>query len=69
LIHSGNHAGDVSKGLRSDVLGCILLGLGLGELLGQKAVVSSRLAMDRLRSVVGKESFELVITDETGAAG
>jgi hypothetical protein len=69
LIHSGNYAGDTDKGFLSDVLGCILLGLGLGEILKQKVVVSSRLAMDRLRAVAGRESFELVITDETGAAG
>lgn len=69
LIHSGNHAGDTAKGLRSDVLGCILIGLGRGEVSGQKAVTSSRAAMDKLRATVGKESFELVITDATGVVG
>lgn len=69
LIHSGNYAGDTAVGLRSDALGCILIGLGRGELSGQKAVTSSRAALDKLRAVVGKKSFELVVIDETGAAG
>ena len=66
LIHSGNFAGDTTKGLRSDVLGCILLGLGRDWLYGQKAVTSSRAALDKLRAVIGKGSFVLVITDEAG---
>lgn len=45
LFHSGNVAGDVSKGLRSDVEGCILLGLLRGQLAGQKAVLKSKKAM------------------------
>ena len=35
-IHSGNFCGDVSKGYQSDVLGCILLGKGLGQLMTTK---------------------------------
>lgn len=69
LIHAGNFAGDTARGLRSDVQGCILLGLGRGEIEGQPAVTSSRAALDKLRTVVGRQSFDLVITDETGAAG
>lgn len=69
LIHTGNHAGDTRKGLLSDVLGCILIGLSPSELAGQAAVTSSRAALNKLRTVVGKQSFELVITDETGFAG
>ena len=69
LIHSGNHAGDYMRGYRSDVLGCILVGLGRGELSGQQAVTSSRAALDKLRAVVGLKVFDLEIIDETGAAG
>ena len=31
-IHIGNYAGDVSAGMRSDILGCILLGSSIGVL-------------------------------------
>ena len=31
LIHAGNLSGDVSKGYGSDVEGCVLAGLGVGE--------------------------------------
>lgn len=69
LIHSGNHAGDYMKGYRSDVLGCILVGLGVSELAGQLAVTSSRSAMDKLRAVAGLKTFELEIIDDMGRAG
>lgn len=69
LFHSGNHAGDRAKGYRSDVDGCILPGEGKGILQGQKAVTGARLAMDRLRTFIGKNEFQLTIIDETGEAG
>lgn len=69
LIHTGNHAGDVKKGLRSDVEGCILVGMSRGVLGGQEAVLNSRAAMQSLRDALGKESFELVIADDTGVTG
>ena len=50
LIHSGNVAGDTVKGLRSDVEGCILVGLERGVLHSQKAVLRSREAMNLLLS-------------------
>ena len=61
LIHTGNWAGDVAKGFRSDVQGCILVGLGRDVVSGQMAVTSSRAAMDKFRKIVGKSSFELLI--------
>lgn len=69
LIHSGNHAGDTAKGLRSDVQGCILVGLSRGILDGQEAVLNSRAAMQALRAAVGGDAFELIINDATGKAG
>lgn len=63
LIHAGNWAGDKDKGLRSDVEGCILVGLTIGELRGQQAVMSSRVAMDHLRRWAGKQGFTLAIED------
>ena len=65
LIHSGNYAGDKAQGYRSDVEGCILLGIGRGVLEGQEVVISSRIALDRFRALVGQNSFELVLIDKT----
>ncbi|MGQ5524069.1 DUF5675 family protein [Chitinimonas sp. PSY-7] len=47
LIHAGNFAGDVEKGLKSDVEGCILLGESDGVLDGQRAVLNSRSTVTR----------------------
>lgn len=42
LQHAGTFAGDKSKGYRSHVLGCILLGHSIGTLKGQKAIFQTR---------------------------
>jgi len=68
LIHAGNYAGDAAKGWKSDVEGCILVGLARGILDNQMALISSRIAMDRLRAAIGRNSFVLVITDKKGVA-
>lgn len=63
LFHSGNWAGDKSDpSLRSDVDGCILVGLGKSDNLGgQKAITSSRKALASFMSILNKEPFELEI--------
>lgn len=61
LKHSGNFAGDVEKGFKSHSQGCVLVGLYLGVLQGQKAVLSSKFAMTELVEAVGKQSFQLTI--------
>lgn len=53
LFHAGN--------LVEDSLGCILVGLTSGYLAGKEAVISSRKALDKMRRVVGENSFTLVI--------
>lgn len=60
-IHSGNFFGDVDKGYKSDVLGCIILGTALGEMDGQKAVLSSRDAVRRFEDDLEKQDFLLTI--------
>lgn len=52
LIHAGNVAGDRSKGLKSDVDGCILVGASRGALYGQPAVLQSRVALNQLLKLV-----------------
>lgn len=61
LIHAANYAGDVSKGLRSDLLGCIAPCMAFGQLNGQMAGLSSRAALAEFMAWAGGEPFELVI--------
>lgn len=63
LFHAGNFAGDASLGLRSDSLGCILLGGVLGMLSGQRAVLSSLPEINRLAALLDRQSFFLSIIE------
>lgn len=63
LIHAGNWAGDVEKGLRSDTQGCILLGLTAGPIKGQPAIQNSRRALAAFEALMQREPFDLVICD------
>jgi hypothetical protein len=62
LIHSGNWAGDVSKGYRTNVEGCILVGKRRGAVYDQKAVISSVMALNNIRTYLQGEEFRLTIT-------
>jgi len=66
LIHSGNFAGDVIKGLLSHSAGCLLLGKYKGVLQTkgrpQAAVLSSRPAVRNFVEKMGKSPFILEIT-------
>jgi hypothetical protein len=59
----GNWAGDATKGLKSDVEGCILVGWEVGTLKGQPAVLNSRKAFGVLMSFIGNNSFKLTIKE------
>jgi len=59
LIHAGNTAGNVDKGLKSDVQGCILLGLGRGRVNNQSAVIESKAAMASFMQKMSGRSFTL----------
>lgn len=48
LIHAGNWAGDVEKGYKSNVQGCILVGMDHVTLDGQDAVDKSQAALKLL---------------------
>lgn len=61
LIHSGNVAGDVSKGFRTHVNGCILLGKKHGWLYNQRAVLTSRTTVRRFRMAMNDEQFKFNI--------
>jgi len=71
-IHKGNWCGDVSKGFKSNVLGCICLGLGRGRMTPpgspvksqQEAIISSSKAIEKFHSFMKKEPFLLIIEDK-----
>lgn len=60
-IHSGNYAGDVEKGYRSDSKGCPLLGNKLGIMHGQVAVLQSRFARVDFEQMLEKKPFNLIV--------
>ena len=61
LIHSGNWAGDVNKGFKTHVNGCLLLGRKHGFLLEQRAVLTSKPTVREFRNIMQDKSFELNI--------
>lgn len=61
LIHSANWMGDLRMGYRSQLEGCIALGLALGYLNGQRAILQSKSAIAEFADQMKKESFELTI--------
>ena len=63
LIHSGNWAGDVKKGFKTHVNGCILLGKKFGDLLGQRAVLNSRITVRAFMNYMRYQNFTLKILD------
>lgn len=58
LIHVGNRT--------RDLLGCIAVGLTHGMMSGEHAVLSSVMAMNQLRSVLGKDRHSLDIRPTEG---
>ena len=60
-IHAGNFCGDVSAGLKTDVLGCIILGRAIGEIGNQKALLSSKDALQAFMADLNGEAFTLTI--------
>jgi len=63
LIHSGNYAGDIDKGYKTHVQGCILLGKRTGTLGGQRAVLVSRPAVSEFMSHLAGQPFILEISN------
>jgi len=63
LIHSGNYAGDKSKGFKSHVMGCILLGKKSGYLGGQVAILNSRIMVRAFMEELDYEPFMLRIQE------
>lgn len=60
-IHAGNYCGDISKGFKSDVEGCILPGLTVAPMLKQRGVAMSRIALTRLETGLNNQPFMLTV--------
>ncbi len=63
LIHAGNWAGDVAKGFKTHVAGCILLGKKHGFLSGQRAILNSRVAVRQFMNHMEYEKFKLRVME------
>lgn len=63
LKHAGTFAGDKSKGYRSHVLGCILLGHSIGLLQKQAAIFQSRRATREYIEHMRREPVLLTIQE------
>lgn len=63
-FHSGNYAGSVIDGYKSDVLGCIILGTEENFVDKQLAVQHSKDAVKAFESALGKEPFLLEINEQ-----
>ena len=60
LLHKGNFAADEGHG-KSDIEGCVLLGNAIGEIAGQRCLLSSKDAVGRFMAEMEGEPFELTI--------
>lgn len=63
LIHPANFVGDLTRGWKKEVNGCIALGDSISPLSGQMAVKSSRVSVVLFESQMKKEDFELEIKE------
>lgn len=61
FIHSGNYAGDVSKGYETHVQGCILLGQDFDLIGDQFGVTSSRATTSAFEQFLQQQPFSLTI--------
>lgn len=60
-IHSANFAGDASIGLKSQLSGCIALGLHTGKMSNQKCILLSHTAVRKFEKLMDGKSFRLEV--------
>lgn len=65
LIHSGNYAGDSSKGYLTNSQGCLMFGEKFGTLSNQLAVLNSSHTLSKFLKKLDKKSFKFEIINET----
>jgi len=61
LLHSGNLAGDIEKGMMTHTKACHLHGQKMGWISGQKAVLNSRATINALQRLLDLQPFKLLI--------
>ena len=61
LIHPANFCGDADLGRRTEIEGCITMGMTIGNLGGQMALLDSRKAVSLLEDWGHQEDFDLTI--------
>jgi len=64
LQHSGNIAGDVEKGFKTNSYGCQLFGRYRGYLYGQIAVLCSKLELIKFMKLMEYKPYYLLIREE-----
>lgn len=62
LIHPANYMGDTSKGFKSDLEGCIALGMAFGNFGEQIILTRSREAIGLFEAALNKQPFDLEIS-------
>lgn len=62
-FHAANLAGDVNKGYKAQLNGCLALGERLGHIEGQKALLLSAPAMRRMERYFAGRPFTLEIRE------
>lgn len=60
-IHPANFCGNVSRGKKTELNGCICLGSAVGQLEGQQAILGSKAAVAKFMELLGNQDFELEI--------
>lgn len=63
LAHAGTWAGDKSKGYRSSVLGCVLMGYRTGIYHDQRAIFDTRRAIGDFMAITGGAPLKIRITN------
>jgi len=68
LIHAANYMGDASEGYKTQLAGCIAIGMEFGPDAGandQDMILKSQLAMQKLIEYTGFKPFGLTIVNNT----
>ena len=63
LVHSGNWAGDIELGYKTHTNGCLILGKKMGYLMGQRAVLNSRITVRAFMDHMNNQPFTLHIME------
>lgn len=65
LTHSGNVAGDVSKGWKTHSAGCLIVGKYRGKIGNQKAVLCSKPTLREFMKIMDGDEFKLTIMGDS----